>query len=120
MTTSTQAPCNTDDVVDSRDVIARIDELTEDPDLADYSTELVDLTALAAEAADYADDWEYGETLIRDSYFQTYAQELAEDVCTSEFSRDWPFRCIDWEQAARELQQDYTVVEFAGVTYWIR
>jgi hypothetical protein len=27
---------------------------------------------------------------------------------------------IDWEQAAYELKQDYTEVNFDGVSYWIR
>ena len=26
----------------------------------------------------------------------------------------------DWERATRELQMDYTEVDFDGVTYWIR
>jgi hypothetical protein len=29
-------------------------------------------------------------------------------------------RCIDWNEAASELQMDYTAVEFDGVTYWVR
>ena len=32
----------------------------------------------------------------------------------------WPYTCIDWEQAARELRYDYTSVDFDDVTYWIR
>jgi hypothetical protein len=32
----------------------------------------------------------------------------------------WPFTCIDWEQAASELQMDYSAVDFDGVIYWIR
>ena len=72
---------NMDDVIDSRDVIARIEELAEeidanesDPDT--YSSdehetmrsELAALQALADEASGYAEDWECGETLIRDPY----------------------------------------------------
>lgn len=33
---------------------------------------------------------------------------------------EWPLRHIDWDAAAEELKQDYTSVEFDGVTYWIR
>ena len=85
------------------------------------------LLKLADEASQYAPDWEHGEILIRDSYFKEYAQELAEDCAP--FPRNspegkalemWPYRCIDWDQAARELQMDYTSVDFDGVTYWIR
>ena len=57
---------------------------------------------------------------IRDSYFQTYAQELADECCEMPKDIKWPYTCIDWEKAARELQMDYTSVEFDGITYWVR
>jgi hypothetical protein len=62
----------------------------------------------------------HGETLIRDSYFEEYAQELAEDLGYLQKNVSWPYDCINWEQAARELQQDYTSADFDGVTYWLR
>ena len=46
--------------------------------------------------------------------------ELAEDCGMLTNTDSWPNRCIDWEQAARELRMDYTSVDFDGVTYWIR
>lgn len=63
-------------------------------------------------------------TLIADSYFQKYAEDLSDslhDVGSSE----WPLTCVDWEKAARELQVDYTNVELKdsnGQTYsfWYR
>lgn len=125
---------NTQDVIDSRDVIARIDTL-EDEVLAcvncsgesqtcetceDERAELKTLKDLAEEASGYADDWHHGETLIRDSYFETYARELAEDIGAIDHDAKWPNTCIDWEQAAKELQQDYTSVDFDGTDYWIR
>ncbi len=87
---------------------------------ADEAEELATLEKLAEEASGYAADWEYGETLIRDSYFKEYAQQLAEDIEAVNRDAAWPNNCIDWEQAARELQMDYTAVDFDGVTYWIR
>lgn len=120
---------NKDDIIDSRDIIARIEELEseiesaeedgEEPD-ADSVEELSILQALADEASGYAADWEYGETLIRDDYFEDYAQELAEDIGAIDRNANWPLNCIDWEQAARELKHDYTAVDFDGVRYWIR
>lgn len=114
---------NDDDLIDSRDVIQRIAEL-EDIEPADLDDddreELRVLKALAEEAAQYAPDWEHGETLIRDSYFKNYAQDLAEDIGAIKAEAQWPYTCIDWEQAARELRMDYTAVDFDGVTYWIR
>ena len=112
---------NNDDVIDSRDVIARIEELEgmEGRD-DDETAELTALTALAEEASGYAADWRYGETLIRDSYFEDYAEQLAEDLDLIPKDARWPATCIDWEKAARELRMDYTAVDFDGVTYWVR
>lgn len=112
---------NSMDVIDSRDVIERIEELEadEERDEAD-SEELAALKALANEAAGYASDWEHGETLIRDSYFAEYAEQLASDIGAIDRNANWPACCIDWERAAEMLQQDYTAVDFGGVTYWFR
>ncbi len=130
---------NMDDVIDSRDVIARIEELREicppfpdcetgeeelDPaytedERAEAPGELEALERLAEQASGCA-DWEYGEQLIRGSYFKEYAQELAEEGGMLNRPLCWPYNCIDWEQAARELQMDYTAVDFDGIDYWIR
>lgn len=117
---------NMDDVIDSRDVIERIEELqtiledTPDDFGEDEGDELRVLLALQDEASGYCLDWTYGAQLIRDSYFEDYAQELAEDCGDFDNAARWPYNCIDWEQAARELQMDYTAVDFDGVTYWVR
>lgn len=112
-------PTKYHDIIDSRDVMERIAELQAE-DNKDVS-ELEALLHLATDAAQYAPDWNYGAQLIRDSYFKTYAQELAEECdMIPDASAPWPLTCIDWDRAARELQMDYTAVEFDGVTYWIR
>jgi chromosome segregation ATPase len=85
----------------------------------DYLDEYNSLKSLIEEASD-SPDWFYGETLIKDSYFETYAQEFAEDIGAIEKSSQWPNYCIDWEWAAKELQIDYFTVNFDGETYWIR
>lgn len=133
---------NCDDVIDSRAVNERVAELESERDAfelpegtwpegwtaaqewaeqyPDEAAELRALTDLASEAEGYAPDWQYGAALIRDSYFQDYAQELADDIGAVPDNVTWPLTCIDWEQAARELRMDYTSVEFDGVTYWVR
>ena len=121
---------NYDDVIDSRDVIARIEELeSEMEDLEgqelenwkeDYQDELDSLKALAEEA-EGSPDWEYGETLIRDSYFTEYAEELCKDI--GEIPKELPWYIanhIDWDGVASELKQDYMSVDFDSVEYWIR
>lgn len=130
---------NSEDVLDSRDVIERIEELESElegsvadttagtvtsadgeTDLTEEATELLALKGLADEAEGYCPDWTYGATLIRDSYFKEYAQELADDIGAINRDQTWPNNCIDWDEAARQLKQDYTGVDFAGVTYWVR
>ncbi len=119
-------PLNTDDVIDSRDVIERIEELEAELEEASRdeanNNDIEELTILKtlAEEGENSPDWPHGEALIRDTYFQEYAQELAEDCGMVTDGANWPNNCIDWEQAARELQMDYMNVEFDGVEYWIR
>lgn len=119
------------DLIDSRDVIARIRELERDRDAAETpeewetenpgdAEELKALTDLQDEADGYS-DWRHGATLIRDSYFEDYARDLADDL-HGRAARDasWPFDYIDWEKAADALKMDYTSVSFGGEDYWVR
>ena len=112
---------NTEDVIDSRDVIARIEYLSDE----DYTrsameeTELATLRALASEG-EGCGDWDYGEALIRDSYFTDYARELAENIGAIDRKATWPNQYIDWEAAAEHLKADYIDVDWDGVRYWIR
>ncbi len=123
-------PTNSDDVIDSRDIIARIEELETDIeaavedkeehlDMSDEKEELVILKALVEQCEGYG-DWQYGATLIRDSYFEQYAKELAEDIGHIQSDCVWPCTCIAWTKAAEELQMDYTSIDFDGVEYWMR
>jgi len=66
------------------------------------------------------DDISRDSTLIRESYFEDYAQQLADDLGYTSSKMQWPYTCIDWEKAARELQSDYSCVDFDGVTYYTR
>lgn len=121
-------------IIDSREIIERIDELEAlgTPEHAepgedaytgldqDEADELESLRKFQDEMSDYCPDWEYGETLVSDYYFVTYAQELADDIGAVPSDLSWPMTCIDWEQAARELRMDYTSAELGGHTYWGR
>ncbi len=110
-------PTNNDDVIDSRDVIEAIADM--DPETKEEQAWRDSLEMLAKQGEDYSEDWQYGATLVRDSYFQDYAQELCEDI--GEIPKDFPdYIRIDWEATAQNILQDYTAVDFDGVTYWIR
>lgn len=129
-----------DDTIDMRDVFDRIESLRADveqiEDADDYSPlkakqenaevydELAILEALAEELEGAGGDeqWEdawYPAQLIRDRYFTEYAEEMLGDCGI--MPKDLPtWMVIDWEQTAKNVQVDYTSVEFEGVTYWYR
>lgn len=141
-----------DDMLDSRDIIARIEWLEEDREThadsiaaaseyaeespeydalmttgrADWDAtspdakELYALTAFAKECEGAGvPDWEYGATLIRDSYFTAYVQDMLEDC--GELPSDLPWYIeINWDATVRNVQYDYMPVEFGYVTYWVR
>ncbi len=111
---------NSDQVIDSRNVISRIEEL-EGEDLLeqDEQDELKALKTLEEEAEGYSDDWKHGSTLIRDDYFTEYAEELCKDIGDLPSEIPWYIE-IDWEKTAEHIKADYTEVDFDGVSYWIR
>lgn len=114
---------NYERVLDSRDVMERIAELQDisPADLTmDEERELQTLRELAKDGENATPDWLYGVTLVRDSDFEAYAQQLAEDIGAIERVAAWPANCINWRDAAEELKVDYMPVDFDGVTYWLR
>lgn len=120
-----------EDVIDSRDLEETITELEErraealedDEEIGaiwddDDETLLDALQALRQATED--EGWHNGIGFIRDSYFEDYARQLADDIGAINAEATWPNNCIDWERAARELQTDYSAVEIGRVTYWYR
>lgn len=115
---------NSADVLDICDLIERFEEIEDSTD-EDEIKERDSIAAFIEQFKGYGGDeqWRgdwYPVTLIRDSYFEDYAQELAEDIGAIDPNAAWPTNCIDWERATRELQMDYTSAEYDGVTYWGR
>lgn len=132
------APDLDGDVIDSRDVIKRLeiyreavealgldpddlpDTLTGDDEAMEIVEEFKALSDLESEASGYAADWHHGGSLIAESYFTAYAEELADDIGAINRDARWPNNHIDWKAAAEELKHDYTEVTYRGKTYLIR
>jgi hypothetical protein len=118
----------TADIIDLRDIIARVEEL--DPEYSDIkltddeAKELAELQAILDDLKGYGGDeqWRgdwYPVTLICDSYFTDYAREMLHDC--GDIPRDIPHYIeIDWDATARNIRVDYTPTEIDGVTYWYR
>src|SRR5215216_506825 len=117
------------DIVDLRDLWKRYEELNEELDTeaqepefdaGDWHEEITERDMLRELFEEVGAPFAGGEfdesTLILESYFERYAQDLAEELY--EVADHWPFTCIDWSQAAEELKTDYTTYEIDGYTYW--
>jgi len=121
--------CYRDDIIDSRDIIERINELKSEKDgldgeeliewEEDNDEELSSLLALQEECKDCTSDWSYGEVLIHNAYFPEYAKQLCEDI--GDIPYDLPsYIVLDWDATADNLREGYTEVDFDGERYLIR
>lgn len=121
-----------DDMINVRDITARFEDIEDilddtsaagpgDPDREEAQELKNILEELCGNGGDeqWRGDW-YPSTLIAARYFKTYAQDLAEETGAIDSNATWPMRCIDWDQAAEELQQDYAAIEIGDRTFFYR
>lgn len=133
---------NTDDIIDLRDVMARVEELEaaqtdyehdEDgnrtaaewaSEFTDEAQELATLSSLLYDLAGYGGDeqWRgdwYPINLIHETHFVDYCEELVKDI--DALPRDIPpYLVIDWEATADNLLVDYSTVEFGDQHFLYR
>jgi len=100
-------------------------EAREEWDESDEAKELETLEELLSDLCGYGGDeqWEgdwYPVTLINQDHFTDYAQELAEETGSVNRDARWPNNHIDWDAAADDLKQDYSTVDFEGVSFYYR
>ena len=88
--------------------------------LADWQEEnQAELDELNALEREVGREWMHGETLIPESEFVSYTQELADIIgATAGDGSSW--LVIDGEATAEGLKQDYSEAEFQGTTYLFR
>ena len=120
----------TADVIDVRDVIARVETLEDECDdtsalnTPEARAELAALRALLDELKGYGGDeqWRgdwYPLQLIDDEYFVEYATDLVVDC--GGMPRDLPdYIVVDWAATARNIREDYSQIDVDGRTYWYR
>lgn len=83
----------------------------------EYEDELKELDSLELEIGS---EWRHGVGLIDVDDFEEYAEQFAEDIGAIDRNSNWPNNCIDWEQAAEDLLQDYSVCTYEGIDYYFR
>lgn len=115
---------NTQDVIDSRDVIERYNELkaTFNDLYDDEKEELEMLTKLMEEGDEFA-DWEFGMILVRDDYFEDYAQSYCEEIGLIASDREangnnFLNMFVDWEGVATYLQNNWREIMIGDEKYW--
>jgi hypothetical protein len=109
---------------DFHELIQEAQDMLDDFEKSDDMRELEMLKEIVSQGED-SSDWSYGGGLIHEDYFTQYTEELINDC--HEMSEElnegkWPFNHMkmDWDAAAEELKGDYTTIEAAGETYYIR
>lgn len=106
------------------DLTEEINDIIEDEDpipqetIDDLNDQIEDLNIKLKEIESITDYVDINKTLINDNYFEDYARDLADGIYG--IKDCWPFDCIDWEQAANALKNDYSSVDYDGETYWYR
>lgn len=107
------------DLKTAQEALSAFDESDDAEELKELETLLKELEGYGGDHQ-FEGDW-YPGTLIRDSYFSEYAEQLAGDLHGSKVEQaEWPFNCIDWEKAAQQLLIDYAEVEIDGIEYHYR
>ena len=116
---------NTMDVIDSRNLVDRYNEIVGNPEFLDEATSL---EKVIRQGENSSADWDHGETMIHEIFFVEYTKNFI-DQCYDDIFKmtenddgNWPYRHIkiDYESAAEELKQDYTCIDFDGETYYVR
>ena len=107
---------NSDDVIDSRDIL---DYIEKHEDNEDFKEEVEALQKLIDEYCNEYDeglkDLEFGVFFIRDDYFEDYMW----DYFLQFNDIDEALECyIDIEAFARDQQYNYSSIDFDGETYW--
>ena len=115
-----------EDIDDFEDFESR--ETFEDSDLVEELdiTEFLELwddefdeIAEINEIEEECSEFQYGETLISEDYWEDYCRDLVEDC--GYISKDFPSWIeIDWEATASNISADYTTVNYQDETYYIR
>jgi hypothetical protein len=87
----------------------------DDNDIYEYAK----LWSFRKDLKDYCADYKYGEPLVSDDNWVDHARTIVED-CFDIDTTTFPGDCLDWDEVARRLQDDYTAIEYGDTTYWVR
>lgn len=81
----------------------------------EYQQELDELNSLENELS----EWSEGNTLIPESEWVDYVQDLLTDIGDLPRNIPW-YIAIDWEKTAENIAQDYSLVTYQKEDYYVR
>lgn len=114
-----------EDIIDLRDVVEEMERINGldpqdlEPEDIEFLASVEDLNSQLY-GGGLEDAAQNDPIMILESYFETYAQEFAEEIGAIDQNGRWPSYCIDWERAANDLAMDFSLVEFGGYNYYMR
>ncbi len=110
------------DVIESRDIIERLDELESDEDsLDDNDKEELEVLREFKNAFGDHDDWKHGIAIINRSYFVEHVKELLADIGIPENLENFPsYIAIDWDATANNIERDYSSYDINGTEFLAR
>lgn len=102
-------------VIDTRDLLAWVEFNTdlEDEDAEQCSIVISLLDDIGIQSS------RNGITLIHENYFEDYVQEWYSEVYGDDLINA-PGLEIDWVKTTKNFRQDYTSIDFDGITFWYR
>jgi hypothetical protein len=114
---------NTMDLIDSRDLVERYNEIVGIPEFFEEEISLEKVIRQGEKSS----EWDHGEIMIHENYFVQFTKDLIDECWDiagfiNNGGSKWPYNHvkIDYESAAKELMNDYTIIDFDGETYYVR
>jgi len=109
-----QEELEAEDAVDEQvEISERLEQLQQE--LSELQEEAEDIFAFEQDCESYASG---GSTLINESYFAEYVEELARE-CGDISENSWLYSYIDWDRAAEDCKMDYTTITFEGTDFYV-
>ena len=93
-------------------------QIDEFPDFDSFFEENSDSIQKIIDLRDIVEELPRDAYLILDDDFEQYAREYFDETRESSKPDAWPYNCIDWEKAARELQSDFSSIDIDDSSYF--
>ncbi len=103
---------------------AKRDEGLTEEEVESFREEWLESHQYEAEAladADVLEDFDENEPVVPEDEWESYVYDLIQELVPAYLRMaDWPWNCLNYDQAANDLAADYTSVELSDGSYYVR